>query len=75
MIFINTKVPRNWQDLNNTALAEGVKRYPNTLLLDWNAASAGHPEWFWSDGIHLRPEGADAYANLVAATINQLPQP
>jgi hypothetical protein len=50
-------------------LADGVTRYPNTVLVDWNAASAGHPEFFWDDGIHLRPAGAQAYAHLIAGQI------
>lgn len=69
VVFVNDKVPRKWQEPNNTALSEGVKRYPNTVLVDWNAASISHPEWFWSDGIHLRPEGAAVYASLIAASI------
>lgn len=71
VIFVNTKVPRKWQEPNNTALSQGVRRYPNAQLLDWNAASNQHAEWFWQDGIHLRPEGALVYANLVAQVINQ----
>lgn len=69
VVFINTKVPRAWQAPNNAALLEGVKRYPNAALVDWNAISSGHPEWFWQDGIHLRPEGAQVYANLIASTV------
>jgi peptidoglycan/LPS O-acetylase OafA/YrhL len=72
VVFLTDKVPRKWQDANNTALEEGVKRYPNAALIDWNAASAQHPEWFWKDGIHLNPDGAQVYANLIAATLNDL---
>lgn len=71
VVFLTNKVPRKWQEPNNHALVEGVKRYPNAVLIDWNAASAPHPEWFWKDGIHLRPEGAQVYANLIAGTLEQ----
>ena len=71
VIFLNTKVPRKWQEPNNNALVEGVKKYPNALLVDWNATSYAHSEWFWKDGIHLRPEGAKVYANLLAEIVNQ----
>ncbi len=71
VIFLNTKVPRKWQDPNNTALVQGVKKYPNAMLIDWNAASNEHIEWFWNDGIHLRPEGAQVYVNLIAQYIDQ----
>jgi hypothetical protein len=50
-------------------LAEGVARYPNAVLVDWHAASIDHPDFFWGDGIHLRPEGAQAYAQLIAASL------
>ena len=70
VVFVNARVPRQWQDPNNTVLADGVKRYPNAVLVDWSSASANHPEYFWDDGIHLRPEGATVYAGLIAAAIN-----
>jgi peptidoglycan/LPS O-acetylase OafA/YrhL len=69
VVFVNLKVPRGWQDANNTVLADGVKRYPNAVLVDWYAASADRPDLFWRDGLHLRPQGAQVYADLVAASI------
>jgi lysophospholipase L1-like esterase len=71
VVFLTNKVPRKWQDPNNSAMAEGVGRYPNAVLVDWNATSAMHPEWFWKDGIHLRPEGARVYANLIAQVVDR----
>lgn len=65
-IFVNVKVPRVWENPNNTVLSNGVKQYPNARLVDWRGASLHHPEYFWEDGIHLRPEGAQVYANLIA---------
>ena len=69
VVFLTTKVPRTWQEPNNTALADGVRRYPNARLVDWHTQGTAHPEWFWKDGIHLRPEGAKMYAHLIAATM------
>jgi len=69
VVFLTNKVPRKWQEPNNHALTNGVRRYPNASLVDWHAQSANHPEWFWQDGIHLRPEGAKMYANLIAETM------
>lgn len=71
VVFLTTKVPRKWQEPNNTALAEGVRRYPNAVLLDWNSVSMSHPEWFWSDGIHLRPAGAEVYTALIADVLSR----
>ncbi len=75
VIIINLKVPRAWQDPNNAVLAEGVKRFPNAVLVDWYAASVDHPEYFWDDGMHLRPEGARLYAQLIAAQLGALNPP
>jgi peptidoglycan/LPS O-acetylase OafA/YrhL len=75
VIFLTTKVPRKWQDTNNATLIQGVEAYPSALIVDWNGMSASHPEWFWKDGIHLRPDGAKFYANLVAATLEQIATP
>ena len=33
--------------------------------------SAGHPEWFWADGVHLRTTaGKQALANFLAAQVS-----
>ncbi|HEY0602114.1 MAG TPA: acyltransferase family protein [Herpetosiphonaceae bacterium] len=69
VVIVNVKVPRFWEGPNNGVLAEGVKRYPNAVLVDWYGASSGRPELFWDDGIHLRPEGAAVYAELVAGAV------
>ncbi|MFN8474734.1 MAG: acyltransferase family protein [Anaerolineae bacterium] len=69
VIIVNDKVPRTWQEPNNRMLAESVSAYPNAVLVDWNSIGNAHPEYFWNDGIHLRPEGAHAYATLIAQAI------
>jgi peptidoglycan/LPS O-acetylase OafA/YrhL len=70
VVFVNVKVPRAWQDANNAVLARGVPRYPNAVPVDWYTASESHPEYFWKDGIHPRPEGAVIYAGLIAVAVN-----
>ncbi|MER3459352.1 MAG: hypothetical protein C4309_12610 [Chloroflexota bacterium] len=69
VVFVNVKAPHRWEGPNNTVLAEGVARYPNAVLVDWHAASVDQPDLFWKDGIHLRPEGAQLYAALIAAAL------
>jgi hypothetical protein len=34
--------------------------------MDWLRLSQSHPEYFYDDGIHLRPAGQVAYAQLIA---------
>jgi hypothetical protein len=73
VVFLTVKEPRWWEGEVNAVLRAGVARWPDTRLLDWHAASMANPGWFWADGIHLRPEGALAYARLVAAAISAPP--
>jgi hypothetical protein len=69
VVVINLREPRPWQDANNAVLADGVRRHRNAVLVDWYGISAHHPEYFWGDGVHLRPAGARAYAAAVAAAV------
>jgi peptidoglycan/LPS O-acetylase OafA/YrhL len=69
VIFINVSVPRAWEEPNNQVIAEGVERYPNTVLVDWHSASADRPELFYKDGYHLRPVGQRIYADLISANL------
>ena len=67
VVIVNVKVPRAWEASNNSVLETGVEHAPNAVLVDWHSASAGRVNFFWDDGMHLRPEGAALYARLVAA--------
>jgi hypothetical protein len=60
---------RSWQGQANGEIRATVGRWPNARLADWEAASAGHPEYFSGDGIHLGPTGAQPYANTLAAAL------
>ena len=67
VLFVNLRVPRDWQDWNNSVLREGVAKHQNAYLVDWHSASAGKRGIFYPDGYHLNPEGATFYAETVAA--------
>ena len=70
VVLINAKVPRPWEQQVNDTLAAGAAKYKkNTVLLDWHGYGGAHSEFFYDDGIHLRPEGADAYARFVAQAL------
>jgi peptidoglycan/LPS O-acetylase OafA/YrhL len=66
VVILNAKVPRPWEDQVNEVLANGVKKYKNAVLVDWHSIGGAHPDFFWDDGIHLRPAGAQYYAQLIA---------
>ena len=50
------------------ALAE---RYDNLTILDWQTASAGHDEYFYTDGLHLTEPGRKAFASFIYDSIFQ----
>jgi peptidoglycan/LPS O-acetylase OafA/YrhL/lysophospholipase L1-like esterase len=66
VVFLNLKVPRRWEGPDNDVLAANIPRFPNAVLIDWHNTANAHPEWFYEDGFHLRPDGARAYADLIA---------
>jgi peptidoglycan/LPS O-acetylase OafA/YrhL len=69
VIFVNTRVPRSWQDSNNAVLSAGVQRHANATLIDWYGVTQGHPELFAKDNIHLNGAGAELYTRLVIQAV------
>jgi peptidoglycan/LPS O-acetylase OafA/YrhL len=69
VVLVNDKVPRPWQDPNDAMLQQLAHDFSTVRLVDWRSASQPHPEFFWDDATHLRPDGASFYAKLVAAQV------
>lgn len=65
IIVVNTAVPRPWRDGNNQIISEVAAKYPQADVVDWNAISEGHPEYFAPDGVHLVPAGVNAYVSAI----------
>ena len=68
IIVVNTAVPRGWRDENNALIAQYAALYGATVV-DWATISAGHPEYFAPDGVHLVPAGVRAYVDAITATL------
>jgi len=66
VVVVNAKVARPWEGQVNGVFGDGLKRYKKVVLVDWHTIGGEHPELFWRDGIHLRPAGAQFYAQLIA---------
>jgi hypothetical protein len=52
-----------YEDAVNQRLRAMPGRWPNAHVIDWNASVL--TEGLYPDGIHLNPDGCQAYANLV----------
>lgn len=49
---------------------EEARKHPGRLrLLDWVNYSAGHPDWFQPDGLHLTLPGVAAFTRLLATAL------
>ena len=72
LVFVTVK--RSFGGLPDGALWTAHRRHPRRVkVLDWLAFSAGHDDWFYGDGTHLRPPGARAYARLLARALRWVP--
>ena len=68
VVFMNVKLPKPWEAASNAAISACAGRYGDGII-DWRGYSTPHPDWFYADGIHLRPAGAAGYAALVASRL------
>jgi hypothetical protein len=65
VVLLTDRVPRDWQSPNNATISSAAARFANVRLVDWYTSSAPHPDWFYADGLHLKPAGAAVYAQLI----------
>jgi hypothetical protein len=72
VLFVTVHVPSEVrQNTNNRRINELPARYENVKVLDWFAIATAHPEYLYSDKIHIRPEGQKVYADLMMQAIGR----
>ena len=69
IIFVNLKLPRNYESSNNQLLHEAGAKKANIHLIDWRSNSMNAKNVFGSDGIHLTHQGAKLYASLISDSL------
>jgi hypothetical protein len=69
VIVLTVRISDDFEAHNNRIFTQIARDHPNVTLVDWHAISDGRNDLFWKDGEHLRPEGADLYANLIANAV------
>lgn len=72
VFFVNTMVQRSWQKAVNDELDKTAKRYKNAHVIDWKSYTEGKTTWFEADNLHLTPEGATAFSNLVGKDVYKI---
>ena len=71
VVIVNTRVPRAWQDGSNSNISAVAAEFPaNVRVADWYTTSAGHPEYFVADGVHLTAPGMQAYAAVIQQALD-----
>jgi hypothetical protein len=70
-IFINVRRPIGWEYYINQKFAEGVKRWPQAELIDWEALAHGEQGWFIEDQTHLSYSGSKAYVNAIQQKLKE----
>jgi hypothetical protein len=74
IVLVTVRVPRSWEAPDNAVIVSSPGRHPGLITIaDWYSASAGHPSWFASDGVHLNPLGAQAFASVLLAAAHARP--
>lgn len=72
VVFMTVRAPRGWIADNNARIRSLPSRYPNVVVLDWEAASAAILDQLSGDGFHLKTGGAKQfYANLIFDAIGR----
>ncbi|NNE74168.1 MAG: hypothetical protein HKN26_10925 [Acidimicrobiales bacterium] len=69
VIFVRAHEWASYLARYNTVLDALLDKWANLELADW--AGLAQPSHFWSDGIHLRPSGQQAFAELVIGHVKQ----
>ena len=74
VFLVNDEVPRPWEEESNEAIEAAAASWPRTTLIDWNGLANSRGDLTF-DGIHLTPEGVDAYTDLIARTVRSEADP
>jgi lysophospholipase L1-like esterase len=72
VFLVTIKVPRTYENANNRMLRKCASGFgpERVRIVDWNWAATKNLQWLYADGIHLRPEGARAFARIMRNAIN-----
>jgi peptidoglycan/LPS O-acetylase OafA/YrhL len=73
VIFVNVHRPIGWENYINQKFAEGVARWPQAELLDWDAIAHREQGWFIRDQTHLSYAGSEAYVNAIQEKLKNVP--
>jgi hypothetical protein len=65
VIFMNVHRPIAWESYINRKFEDGVARWPQAELIDWDALAHSQQGWFIKDQTHLSYRGSEAYVEAI----------
>jgi len=72
VLFVNIRSPKNWQDIVNKDLETISNQYEFVTVIDWYSASKEIAEDFYEDGVHLKRDGAEFFAEMLVNALDGL---
>jgi hypothetical protein len=73
VIFINVHRPIGWEYYVNQKFVEGLARWPQAELIDWDGIAHSEQGWFIRDQTHLSYEGSESYVNAIQEKLETVP--
>lgn len=65
VFWVTLKASRGAYAASNALIEAAARRHRDVSVVDWNACSAGHADWFAPDGLHLSAAGAEGLASCM----------
>lgn len=72
VLLVTTRVPKDWQDAVNANIQSVADEFSNVDVVDWYAASKDKADYFYQDGVHLKPDGSRYFASLLVEALQKL---
>jgi hypothetical protein len=72
VFLVTARVPRSWEAGNIRTMESCDASYASkrVRIIDWYSHSAGHPEWFAGDRVHLSSSGRHAFQKLIDSAVD-----
>ena len=72
VFLVTARVPRSWEagNIRTMKSCDASFAAKRVRIIDWYSHSAGHPEWFVSDRVHLSSSGRRAFQELIDSEVD-----
>jgi hypothetical protein len=74
VVWLTLREAKSVYVLSNADIEVGSRKWPTLTVADWNTYSAGRPDWFEGDGVHLTLAGSTALAVFIQRTLRSTVQ-